>query len=303
MTTRIVLGGLLALAGVVVGARPAAACGGCFGPTGQPTVVTAHRMAISLSAERTILWDQFEYAGSPDDFVWVLPVAGDQDVRVELAENAFFPGAPAGHHPPAPGPLHLAVERRGRLRLRLRIGGERAGRGGPELRSGRPLLRGHGRPLRDGHDRLRGSRGAPPLASGAWLQRARRHAADHRALRRARDELRRPAPLAGRERDAHAAGPRGHPRPQRELPAAHGRRRGRRSRRARALRHRRGSLRGGGLPERRGRPRRHRLRLGAPPPTTTTSWPRPWWPAGTGAPGSPSTPSRSTTTGRSATSA
>lgn len=90
MTTRIVLGGLLALAGVVVGARPAAACGGCFGPTGQPTVVTAHRMAISLSAERTILWDQFEYAGSPDDFVWVLPVAGDQDVRVELAENAFF---------------------------------------------------------------------------------------------------------------------------------------------------------------------------------------------------------------------
>lgn len=90
MNTRIFLGSLLALASLAVSARPAAACGGCFGPTGQPTVVTAHRMVISLSAERTILWDQFEYAGSPEDFVWVLPVAGDQDVVVELAENAFF---------------------------------------------------------------------------------------------------------------------------------------------------------------------------------------------------------------------
>jgi hypothetical protein len=82
--------GLVALA--FFDSRPASACGGCFGPNGQPTVVTAHRMAMSLSADRTILWDQFEYAGSPEDFVWVLPVRGDQDVVVELADNAFFLG-------------------------------------------------------------------------------------------------------------------------------------------------------------------------------------------------------------------
>lgn len=82
--------------GALVGAlslsapSPARACGGCFGPTGQPSVVTAHRMAISLSAQRTILWDQFAYTGNPEDFVWVLPVRGGEDVRVEMADNTFF---------------------------------------------------------------------------------------------------------------------------------------------------------------------------------------------------------------------
>ena len=66
------------------------ACGGCFSPTGQPSVVRAHRMAIALSTEETTLWDQFEYDGAPEDFVWVLPVSGGQDVTVELSDNAFF---------------------------------------------------------------------------------------------------------------------------------------------------------------------------------------------------------------------
>lgn len=88
--TTLSIAGALALLAGLAGTPTAFACGGCFGPTGQPTLVTAHRMAISLSTERTILWDQFEYAGDPDDFVWVLPVAGDQDVTVELADNAFF---------------------------------------------------------------------------------------------------------------------------------------------------------------------------------------------------------------------
>ncbi len=69
---------------------PAAACGGCFAPSGQPSVVTAHRMAVSLGTRRTVLWDQFEYAGSPEDFVWVLPVASGENTTVELADNAFF---------------------------------------------------------------------------------------------------------------------------------------------------------------------------------------------------------------------
>jgi hypothetical protein len=66
----------------------ASACGGCFAPQGSPTVVTRHQMAVALSPTETTLWDQIEYAGNPEDFVWVLPVRGG--VPVELAENAFF---------------------------------------------------------------------------------------------------------------------------------------------------------------------------------------------------------------------
>ncbi len=71
-------------------ARPAEAhaCGGCFGPTETVTVVTGHRMAVALSSTETTLWDQIEYAGDPEDFVWVLPIQGE--VLVELADNAFF---------------------------------------------------------------------------------------------------------------------------------------------------------------------------------------------------------------------
>lgn len=66
----------------------AAACGGCFAPTGSPTVVTRHQMAVSMSPEETTLWDQIEYAGNPEDFVWVLPVR--DGAPVALADNAFF---------------------------------------------------------------------------------------------------------------------------------------------------------------------------------------------------------------------
>jgi len=83
------LGAFVALL-LLAAPAPTYACGGCFAPTGQPSVVTAHRMAVSISADESTLWDQFEYAGAPEDFVWVLPVAGDQDVTVELADDAFF---------------------------------------------------------------------------------------------------------------------------------------------------------------------------------------------------------------------
>ncbi|MCZ7677501.1 MAG: DUF2330 domain-containing protein [Sandaracinaceae bacterium] len=76
-----------ALTGAVLPER-ASACGGCFAPQGSPTVVTRHQMAVALSPAETTLWDQIEYAGNPEDFVWVLPVRGG--VPVELAENAFF---------------------------------------------------------------------------------------------------------------------------------------------------------------------------------------------------------------------
>jgi len=69
-------------------ARPAQACGGCFLPATESTVVTAHRMAVSISTERTILWDQIEYQGEPGEFGWVLPVR--PGAVVEVSSDAFF---------------------------------------------------------------------------------------------------------------------------------------------------------------------------------------------------------------------
>ena len=87
--------GLTCLSGSLVLAhtRDAQACGGCFHPptpstSPMTTVVTAHRMAFALSTARTVLWDQIQYAGSPAEFSWVLPVRGD--ATLEAAEDAWF---------------------------------------------------------------------------------------------------------------------------------------------------------------------------------------------------------------------
>ncbi len=72
---------IAALAGVAT-ERDARACGGCFVPPGPSTQVTAHRMAFAISATRTILWDQIQYTGSPEEFGWVLPIRGKVDVGV-----------------------------------------------------------------------------------------------------------------------------------------------------------------------------------------------------------------------------
>ena len=52
------------------------------------TVVTGHRMALSISLTQTVLWDQISYSGKPNDFAWVLPVkAGAQ---IQLSHDAWF---------------------------------------------------------------------------------------------------------------------------------------------------------------------------------------------------------------------
>lgn len=58
----------------------ARACGGCFIPTENPTVVTDHRMILSVSKDQSTLYDQIKYAGSPSSFAWVLPISGTVDV-------------------------------------------------------------------------------------------------------------------------------------------------------------------------------------------------------------------------------
>ncbi len=87
---------LAALGGVavvsLVAARDARACGGCFHQEQQSpeqvSVVTSHRMALSVSPVQTVLWDQVEYSGSPGEFAWVLPVK--PGARVEVASDAWF---------------------------------------------------------------------------------------------------------------------------------------------------------------------------------------------------------------------
>ncbi len=58
----------------------ASACGGCFTPTENPTVVTDHRMILSVSKEQSTLYDQIKYSGNPSSFAWVLPISGTVDV-------------------------------------------------------------------------------------------------------------------------------------------------------------------------------------------------------------------------------
>jgi hypothetical protein len=81
---------LVATAGLVT--SDAHACGGCFHQENPPgpevSVVTGHRMAFSISPQQTVLWDQVEYSGSPQEFAWVLPVK--PGARLELASNSWF---------------------------------------------------------------------------------------------------------------------------------------------------------------------------------------------------------------------
>ncbi len=90
----LVIGAAAVLASLSFASNDAHACGGCFHeptPVDQPdqaTVVTGHRMALSVSTKRTILWDQIQYAGKPQDFAWVLPVK--PGAYLELASDAFF---------------------------------------------------------------------------------------------------------------------------------------------------------------------------------------------------------------------
>src|SRR4029079_4540257 len=78
------------LSASLLDASPAHACGGCFhGPSeSTPSVVTGHRMALSISPTRTVLWDQVQYAGDPKDFAWVLPVG--PGAVLEEATDAWF---------------------------------------------------------------------------------------------------------------------------------------------------------------------------------------------------------------------
>jgi hypothetical protein len=102
----------------LAGEPDAAACGGCLHPPilqqSESTVVTGHRMILSLSKEQTTLWDQITYTGEPKEFAWVLPIRGkvevglsspllfeslDQQTRVSVSSPAIVCEVPAGCGP------------------------------------------------------------------------------------------------------------------------------------------------------------------------------------------------------------
>ncbi len=82
--------------------RAARACGGCFAPPKQVTVVTGHRMAFSIAPNQSVLWDQIQYSGAPQDFAWVLPVRAG--ANLELSHDEFFAALDAMTSPVIAGP-------------------------------------------------------------------------------------------------------------------------------------------------------------------------------------------------------
>lgn len=84
---------LACLASLVLGTAlltesSAEACGGCFVPPENNTVVTDHRMILSVGQGQSTLYDQIRYQGSPASFAWVLPIAGE--AQVGLSADLVF---------------------------------------------------------------------------------------------------------------------------------------------------------------------------------------------------------------------
>ncbi|MEZ4264324.1 MAG: DUF2330 domain-containing protein [Polyangiaceae bacterium] len=75
----------------------ARACGACYSQTSESTVVSDHRMALSISQERTILWDQIRYQGSPSEFAYVVPIRPGS--YLEASNDAWFTALDAATRP------------------------------------------------------------------------------------------------------------------------------------------------------------------------------------------------------------
>jgi hypothetical protein len=79
---------ILSALAVTLPAEDARACGGCFIQQQQSTVVTGHRMVLSVSPDQSVLWDQIKYTGDPSEFAWVLPVRAG--AVIETSSDAWF---------------------------------------------------------------------------------------------------------------------------------------------------------------------------------------------------------------------
>ena len=77
-----------AFALLTFGEKDATACGGCFAPPEANSVVTDHRMILSVSPQETTLYDQIRFTGAPSSFAWVLPISGQ--ATVGLSADVVF---------------------------------------------------------------------------------------------------------------------------------------------------------------------------------------------------------------------
>jgi hypothetical protein len=97
----------LALTAFLLAPRDARAFGGYFeqasGSGPSVGTVTDHRVAFSIVAGQTVLWDQMRFSGSPSDFAWVLPVR--PGARVELSQDSWFAALDADSVPVVVGPV------------------------------------------------------------------------------------------------------------------------------------------------------------------------------------------------------
>ena len=86
----VLLGTALAAAALgLITEKSARACGGCFVPPQEKeSVITDHRMVLSISSKQTTLYDQIRYSGSPASFAWVLPISGA--ATVGLSSDTVF---------------------------------------------------------------------------------------------------------------------------------------------------------------------------------------------------------------------
>lgn len=91
-TCHALLSTLLLGAAALAYAPDASACGGCFPPPPPPgqsqSIVTDHRMVLSVSRSQTTLYDQIQFQGDPSEFAWVLPISGT--VEVGLSSDTVF---------------------------------------------------------------------------------------------------------------------------------------------------------------------------------------------------------------------
>ena len=84
----VALGLVAALGATVAFEGTASACGGCFVPPEDNTVVTDHRMILSVGQGESTLYDQIRYQGLPAEFAWVLPISGD--AKIGLSADTLF---------------------------------------------------------------------------------------------------------------------------------------------------------------------------------------------------------------------
>lgn len=75
----------------------AEACGACYASLSESTVVNDHKMALSISPNQTILWDQISYSGSPKEFAYVVPVR--PGARVEASRESWLSALDASTRP------------------------------------------------------------------------------------------------------------------------------------------------------------------------------------------------------------